>query len=916
MGLSLARCFVLSLTIATFTTLTSAQTSIVGTVIESDGGSAVGGASVRLESSKGGKVRGTYSDARGRFSLFDIPVGRYVLVVTAVGYTKRTDTVNLVEAVDLIVTEQLVQDTALADVVVVTASRYEQKASEAPASISVVDARTIAQNPTLTPTDQLKGLAGVDMAQSGVSTMNVSVRGFNNAFSGALMVLTDYRLTGVPSLRANVSYFVPMLNEDIDRMELVRGPGSALYGPNASQGVVNIISRSPFSSKGTTVYFSGGNQSLISGGLRHAGTIGSRVGYKISGQYVGADEWVYVDPVEQAARSAAIAGGASPDTLKTGNRINTHKHFNVEARMDYLVGDEATITLSGGMSRAINAIEITGIGAANSRNWDYFFANAQLNWNDLFVQTFFNKSDAGQTYLLRTGAPVIDRSDLFATRIQHASHVGDRVRLTYGGDFFLTRPQTDGSINGSNEGDDNYTEVGAYLQADGDIIENKLHAVVALRGDVHSVLADPVFSPRAALLYKLSESSAIRGTFNQAFTTPTAADMFLDFAVQSDAFGFGAANPAWAVDLRAVGPARSGFQFERINGDPVFHSQFSPDKNAAIPLAGAAAFWDAATAVVLSQLGSFQLDSATRMMLEQFLKNTAAPTNVGGTLAILNPTTAKFDAVSSSSVVDIAKLRPTKTTTYEIGYKGVIENSLSVNVDVYYTQVKDFISAAQIFTPNVFLDQAATQTYLHDQLKTALVAQGMPEAQAEQTAAMLAPALAAGYAQVPLGTVTPSNTPYHTDVLLSARNYGSLSYYGTDISLGYTVSTSLQLYGSASIISQNYFTASEVGGLTDFALNAPKYKSTVGVSYTNSEFGLNAGLQWRWVDAFAMNSGVYVGTVSAYNLVDMNLRYKLPMVEGLALTVTVTNVLNMPAQQFIGAPTMGRLAQLRVAYTF
>ena len=81
---------------------------------------------------------------------------------------------------------------------------------------------------------------GVDIITQGVQSTNVVVRGFNNIFSGALYTLTDNRMAGVPSLRVNVMHFVPTTDEDLQRMEVVLGPGSALYGPNTANGVLHL----------------------------------------------------------------------------------------------------------------------------------------------------------------------------------------------------------------------------------------------------------------------------------------------------------------------------------------------------------------------------------------------------------------------------------------------------------------------------------------------------------------------------------------------------------------------------------------------------------------------------------------------------------------------------------------------------
>ncbi|MFZ9761623.1 MAG: hypothetical protein ACO3DH_09225, partial [Candidatus Kapaibacteriota bacterium] len=73
---------------------------------------------------------------------------------------------------------------------------------------------------------------------------------------------------------------------------------------------------------------------------------------------------------------------------------------------------------------------------------------------------------------------------------------------------------------------------------------------------------------------------------------------------------------------------------------------------------------------------------------------------------------------------------------------------------------------------------------------------------------------------------------------------------------------------------------------------------------------------WRWVDAFRMNSGVYVGDVQAYHMLDLNLNYAIPSFQGLSFNLTATNLLDNKVQQFIGAAAIGRMVQGRFTYTF
>ena len=113
----------------------------------------------------------------------------------------------------------------------------------------------------------------------------------------------------MPSLRVNAYNFLPTPDLDIERIEVVSGPGSALYGPNSADGVTHIITKSPLNSEGTEISLSAGEQSLLSGSYRHAGSIDDMIGYKITGEYTQAEDWHYTDPVEQDLRQQRIDRG-------------------------------------------------------------------------------------------------------------------------------------------------------------------------------------------------------------------------------------------------------------------------------------------------------------------------------------------------------------------------------------------------------------------------------------------------------------------------------------------------------------------------------------------------------------------------------------------------------------------------------
>ena len=100
----------------------------------------------------------------------------------------------------------------------------------------------------------------------------------------------------------------------------------------------------------------------------------------------------------------------------------------------------------------------------------------------------------------------------------------------------------------------------------------------------------------------------------------------------------------------------------------------------------------------------------------------------------------------------------------------------------------------------------------------------------------------------------------------------------------------------------------------DIALNAPRNKASLGLRYDDKARGFLYGARARLVEEFPMNSGVYVGTVEGYTVLDANVAYRVPGYQGFIVSLTVNNVFDNRHQEFIGAPRMGRIGLLQVQY--
>ena len=890
-------------------------------------GNRLNGVSITITPETGDVITGV-SNTNDALVVADLAAGVYTVTASSTGYADKvltdiTLTADETKSIEIALSSKVIQ----LEQVSVTASRRREKVLEAPASIALVGTSEIRDRVSPSVTEHLKSVRAVDVVTAGLGSSYVVVRGFNNVFSGSLLSLVDNRIASVPSLRVNSYSFIPTINEDIEQIEVVSGPGAALYGPNSANGVMHIITRSPFTSQGTTISLGGGERSVLMGSLRHAGVINETIGYKFSGNYFRGNDW----EEGRAKEDVEGAGGLIFDTYKASG----------EFRVDYSPNTDTTAIIASGFTQA-TGIELTGIGAGQAQNWTYGYLQGRFIYKDIFAQAFWNRSNAGETYVVRSGDPTIDNSDLYVGQIQHGYSFGNRQRFTYGLDVLLTRPDTEGTINGMNEEDDNINEIGAYLQSETKILP-ELKFIAAGRVDDHNQLEDRVLSPRVALAFQPNDDHNFRVTYNRAFNTPRTSDLFLDILSAKDAFQLGANfQPVLGfspnIDIRAQGVrSETGFTFKRsADGRPEFRSAFSPlTKRPAetyIPLDDPVftnVMWNVGRGVVLSTfnegLTAQGLPEPSVKALSDGLDNLIPKqvTGVKNVLRALDPQTGSF--VDVEDVNDVNPLKPTITQTYEVGYKGILMNRLAFSADVYHSRIKDFVGPLVVETPNVFLDPATLGAFLGEQITVALA----DPANANLKQALLAfdtPAqggngngspvdeLVKVIASIPFGTVTPEQATDPNAVMLTYRNYGDISLNGLDLNLTYYLNPSLSVGANYSFVSKDLF--ENVDGLGDIALNAPKNKFGANVQYINAELGLGVGLRTRFVAGFPVRSGVYVGELKSYYTIDLSAGYELPIGPKPRLSLTVQNLLNRQHQQFIGAPEIGRLSMIRLTQTF
>lgn len=892
------------------TSQTPATGTLSGEVREAETATPLAGCSVRIAPmSDTTSVHITFTNSSGAYRFPNLAAGEYKLTFKLLGYKPSQARVRVNAGTPTSLMMTLTQDVLPGGDLIVTASRHEEKVTEAPASISVVGPRQIAYTQAPTVTHLFSAVPGMDISQSGVFAQSYSIRAANSVYSSDLYTMIDNRSLAVPGIGGYFGILMPISTFDIDHIEVVRGPGAALYGPGASEGVAHIITRSPFSSQGTSISFTGGEREFMDAQLRHAMAIGDRVAFKVSGSYHQVHDWEYTDSAEVASRDGVMhaahlgAGDTANfyDTVRVGHRQPNAEFYTLDGRVDYAITDNATLMLNGGTTEILKAVQMTSAaGAAQVDGWTMGYGQARFSWSDLFLEGHYQKVNTSNSYILRTGDPVAEASSTLGMEAQHHMAIGESELLTYGVDYTSVAP-TNAFAYGVNSGEVTSNVIGGYIQSKTSLIANVLDLTLAARVDKQTEIKDMLFSPRAALVAHLggNDEHTVRAMFNQTVTPPGVDAFYYDLTYAHDVYGLGAYTGGPAIDLRLEGTNSSGLHFSQINGGYTMYSPFS--RGAGISTNDAvSSLWP-----ILQRLAAAQIPDTN--LAKQFLQIPAPPAGFVTTYLAMFDGTSGFRPLTSGPQ-DIPEVKPQGHQVMELDYQTQISSSFQVEIDGYRSHYDNYPALRQPITPNVFVNGGQLQAYY----AAAFRAGGLDSA----TASVYSAFIAAQMAKIPLGTVSPDGSAHPMDLLFGVpAYYGDVNYYGLDLSTTLKLDERMTLDGGISMVSENKFEPADTT-LQTIYLNIPKYKASLGLHYAGLIEGLNADVKYRWNDAFTMRSGIaYFGDVGARNLLDLTLTYSHPSFKDLRFTLSITNLFDYRHEEFVGAPYIGRFSTLKASYT-
>jgi iron complex outermembrane receptor protein len=468
-----------------------------------------------------GRAMRAGSDESGRFVITGVAPGTYELraqrlgqrVVTMTGVVVRANEVTNVS-------------------IVVSASRRTEKITEAPATLTRLDVQEIQNSVGNSFGGALKQVKGLDYIQLGIMSVAVNARGFNSAFNNRVLQLEDGRIAVLPESGLPLGSFTTIPKVDISSVEVLVGPGSALYGPDASGGVVTLTTKDPRAFQGSTFDASGGSRSFYDIQGRQAAAVGDHFAYKLSAEYVSAKDW------DNHLNYAPIAG--TTPSPEIGADFNTNVARGEGSLVYYGIRPSGRLELSSGMSKN-NTLGLTSVGRNQIKDWKYGHAQLRYTDNNWFGQVYHVESRSGGTYQLngfaqnRLRYPAItddsvrslsafpDKANFSAGEVQNTftlSQLND-TRFTWGGQYrhddvsskrqWLVDRQTGQDVT--------IDQKGMYGQLEAPV-NNWLKLIAAGRYDKHDFY-DAQFSPKAGILVSPTPDQTVRVTYNRAFKSPS-----------------------------------------------------------------------------------------------------------------------------------------------------------------------------------------------------------------------------------------------------------------------------------------------------------------------------------------------------------------------------------------------------------
>jgi len=829
------------------------------------------------------------TDEDGKFVFERLPPGTYTLLLTlGDNNTSRQLIVMAGRTAQLDV--EVDWDVGVHEKVTVTAGAARAaKIVDAPAAVTEIPQEQIEQKAATGQVPKLLEFTpGAEVTQSGLYDFNFNTRGFNSSLNRRVSTYIDGRDVSVVLLGAQEWASIAGSLDDVSQLEFQRGPSAALYGANASSGVINITTKAPRDTMGTLVRLTAGELDTRNVDFRWAGDLGSGVFAKITaGLNQSGDFTVSRNPDGPDNTPGTGDDLTAPEYSRFCPEIGFTNCLPEERtlviqqdddirygslRFDKYVTKDGVLTFEGGLSKNSGPVAQTGIGRVqilDAKRPFYRIAWGSPRWNAI---AHYSKRTGDQVNLtkaldkqIEVNGGEFDLGKLYTNDVRYGAEVqanwnfaSDKVRFVVGGAY--TKETVDSQDPNTGLQTVVYEPIDANREAVFSQVDwratRKFKFVFAGRMD-WSTLHDPQFSPKAAVVYSVDPKNSIRLTYNEAFQVANYSEFFLHAL----------------INFFPIGP-----------------------------------FADQVCGAVDCGLDPYLIEGV-------FLPIIAAGND------------------------DLAL---EKTRSFELGYSGLLANRVFVTVDYYRSRNENFITdlIPQVGTILGNLEGCIPERILagsdpnaDPRTRCPVNSDYLPwvsTPEAEST--LLLPNLTVAQAirnfvqrsvggeiligeedDDPLGFRMANDLDGKSPVIVGRTytNVGLVDTQGVDFGVQYFVTRKVSLQASYSWFDFEIIDADEE--INKYLLpNTPRNKVSFSASYSGTRWKASVGA--RWVEGFEWSAGIFQGQVPAYTTGDIAASYGFN--EHVRLGLNVANFTDDVHYEAFGGDLLSRRGLLNLSFLF
>lgn len=432
----------------------------------------------------------------------------------------------------------------LMNVEVVTASRKSQRLAHTPAAAFVITREDIRRSGAASLPEALRLAPGVEVGEISPDKWSVTIRGFGGRFAGKLLVLIDGRSIYTPSFSGVYWEMHAPLLDDIDRIEVIRGPGATLWGSNAVNGVINIITRHSNETLNGVVNLAVGNQKQ-GGSVRWGSNLSDNASYRV---YAKAEHQNAFDAVDN---NIGLDNGF--ERYQMGMRADWQA-----SDADQFMFSAEVLQMNQGHTANLPDMNASTLSRLSHSTTHINNGHGLGRWE----RTLSEKSD----FKLQVSLDGYERQgvDYGDTRLnanidfQHHLRLGQRHDVVWGAAYRYSQSDIDESAIVAVSHVPDITTFGAFVQDEIELISERLWLTAGVKVE-ESEFSDWEWQPNVRLLWTLNEKHSFWGSVARAVRLPSLADRSVD---KYDFAGLFLSVPTSPVPLPVLGRGSSNPDFE------------------------------------------------------------------------------------------------------------------------------------------------------------------------------------------------------------------------------------------------------------------------------------------------------------------------------------------------------------------